>query len=88
MIHQYGLYSSWTAASEAFGKTLYTLPENTPVKLWDIALVIFGEEHQDWAKDMVRQFVHKDAVEVAFHGDCIQETKYYVRHDVLDEMRI
>jgi hypothetical protein len=86
MCHQYGCYSSWLLATKAFGKILHDLPENMPVKIWPIAAVILGEDNPKWTKDMVKQFQNQDAVEIAIQGNCIQENRYYIHPEIIDEL--
>jgi hypothetical protein len=84
--HQYGVYPSWRDATKALGQVLAYYPDNVPVQVWVIAAVILGEAHPQWTKDMVRQFVHLDALEIAVQGDSIREDRYFVHADVIDEL--
>jgi hypothetical protein len=89
MFH-YGCYNSWTDATKAFGKILCEIhaSREMPVRIFDIAVVLLGEDHPNWAKDMVKQFEHNDAVEIVIQGENFKDNRYAVNEQIIDELRM
>lgn len=81
----YGAYSSWSQAMKVFAKTLVEMPDNQPVKTWECAIVIVGNDHPDWARDLIKQFTN-NGVLIPADKNPLHERTFTVDKEVIDEL--